>query len=159
MYCSSFGTLVSERAEPSSRAKKGLEGGCRWMKQWSFYCKRKLCHGIGASEQQGGGQGDASRNTWFGCVLRLLIRTLLQKHSHARRPPLVTASQIALSPMVLLLATTSRLFSRPLPILLCCLISKDFPYPGSESQLDITLLVCMHPHHFPIGSPFFSPTS
>lgn len=125
------------------------------MKQWSFYCKRKLCHGIGASEQQGGGQGDASRNTWFRCVLQLLIRTLQQKHSHARRPPLVTASQIALSPMVLLLASTSRLFSRPLLILLCCLISKDFPYPGSESQLDVTLLVCMHPHHFPIGSPFF----
>lgn len=64
--------------------------------------------------------------------------TLLQKYSHTRRPPLVTASQIALSPMVVLLATARRLFSQPLLILLCCLISKDLPYTGFQSQLDVT---------------------
>lgn len=71
------------------------------------------------------------------------------RNSHTRRPPLVTASQIALSPMVLLLVTASRLFSRPLLILLCCLISKDLPYPGSQSQLDVTT-ACLH------ASPSFS---
>lgn len=86
---------------------------------------------------------------WFGCVLQLLIWILLQKYSHARRPPLITASQIALSPTVLLLVSASRLFSRPLPILLCCLISKDLPYPGSHSQLDVTT-ACLH------ASPSFS---
>lgn len=97
----------------------------------------------------GGGGGDANRNTWFTCVLQLLIWILLQKYSHTRRPPLVTASQIALSPMVVLLATASRLFSRPLLILLCCLISKDLPYPGFQSQLDVTT-ACLH------ASPSFS---
>lgn len=90
-----------------------------------------------------------SRNTWFRCVLHLLIWILLQKYSHTRRPPLVTASQIALSPMVVLLATASRLFSRPLLILLCCLTSKDLPYTGFQSQLDVTT-ACLH------ASPSFS---
>lgn len=119
------------------------------MKPWSFYCKRKLYSGIGASELQGRGGGDANRNTWFTCVLQLLIWILLQKYSHTRRPPLVTASQIALSPMVVLLATASRLVSRPLVILLCCLISKDLPYTGFQSQLDVTT-ACLH------ASPSFS---
>lgn len=119
------------------------------MKPRSFYCKRKLCSGVWASELQGGGGGDASRNTWFRCVLQLLIWILLQKHSRTGRPPLVTASQIAVSPMVLLLVTASRLFSRPLLILLCCLISKDLPYPGSQLQLDVTT-ACLH------ASPSFS---
>lgn len=105
--------------------------------------------GLGASELQGGGSGDASRNTWFTCALQPLIWILLQKYSHTKRPPLVTASQIALSPMVVLLATASRLFSRPLLILLCCLISKDLPYTGFQSQLDVTT-ACLH------ASPPFS---
>lgn len=119
------------------------------MKQWSFYCKLKLCNRIRASELQGGGGGDASRNTWFRCVLQLLIWIFLQKYSHAKRPPLVTASQIALSPMVLLLVAASRLFSRPLLILLCCLISKELPYTVFQSQLDVTT-ACLH------ASPSFS---
>lgn len=90
-----------------------------------------------------------SRNTWFRCVLQLLIWILLQKYSHTRRPPLVTASQIALSPVVVLLATASRLFSRPLLILLCCLISKDLPCTGFQSQLDVST-ACLH------ASPSFS---
>lgn len=158
MCCISVGILVSERAKSSSRAKKGLWRGCKWMKQWSFHCKLKLCSRMGAPELQRGGGGDAGRNTWFRCVLQLLIWIFLQKYSHARRPPLVTASQIALSPMVLLLVTASRLFSRPLLILLCCLISKDLPCAGSQSQLDVTT-ACLHAsHHFHIG-PFFPPSS
>lgn len=119
------------------------------MKQWSFYCKWKLYSGIRASELQGGGGGDANRNTWFTCILQLLIWILLQKYSHTRRPPLVTASQIALSLTAVLLATASRLFSRPLLILLCCLISKDLPYTAFQSQLDVTT-ACLH------ASPSFS---
>lgn len=52
--------------------------------------------------------------------------------------PLVPASGIALSPEVLLLITTSGLFSRPLLILLCCLVSKALPRAGAPSQLGLT---------------------
>lgn len=55
---------------------------------------------------------------------------------------LVRASGIALSPVVLLLITTSGLLSQPLLILLCCLISKALPCAGTRSQLQL----CMHGH-------------
>lgn len=75
---------------------------------------------------------------WFRHVLQLLIWILLLKYGHMRRPPLVTASLIALSPVVLLLLAASRLLSWPLLFQLCCLISKDLSYTGSQSQLDAT---------------------
>lgn len=55
---------------------------------------------------------------------------------------LVRASGIALSPVVLLLITTSGLLSQPLLIPLCCLISKALPCAGTRSQLEL----CMHGH-------------
>lgn len=115
------------------------------MKQWSFYCKPKLCSGIRASKLQGGrGEGRCRQKYMVQmCFTALDLDSPAELQSHARRPPQVTASPIALPPMVLLLVIARRLFSRPLLILLCCLISKDLPCTGSQSQLDVTT-TCLH---------------
>ena len=150
MCYSSVGILVSKKSKQSKEgALKGLQmNEAMIISLWT----KALQWNPGVFTARRCGRGNASGKTWFPCIFQLSIWILLQKHSHARSPPLVTASQIALSPMVLLLVTASRLFSRPLLILLCCLISKDLPYPGSQSQL---LLVCMHSPSFSYRVFFF----
>lgn len=62
--------------------------------------------------------------------------------------PLVTASWIALSSVVLLLVTSSGLFSWPLLILLCCLISKALPCRHSVTAWDNRWLFACITIHF-----------
>lgn len=114
------------------------------MRQWSFYCKLKLCNGIRASEHQGDWRrtpreihvSDMFYSSWFG----FFCWNIVTWRDHHWSQPVKLLFLLWYCCYWLLVDYSADLF------LLCCLISKDLPCAGSQSQLGITTTsCCMHP--------------
>lgn len=155
MYCNPVGIPVSGIAQSSSRAKKGLWRGCKWMRQWSFYCKLKLCNGIRASELWGdwGGTPREIRvsgmfySSWF----RFFCWNTVTQGDHYWSQPVKLLFLLWYCCFWLLVGYSADL---------CCfcfaaLFQKICPVLALSHSLMYPLLVCMHPCHFHRGF-FFS---